>query len=538
MGIINTFYIMFKSNAEDVIKGNKEISRSTKETARDLENTNDKAASLGQSFVKTVEGLASIGGAVAGFNIVKAGINDTANFNAQLKIMGDLTKQNVGTLKQMGQAAAAAGGSATGALADIQGLTNMAAQSGKPLGPVNDYMAAVRDRLKNYSPNERQAALGRIGINDPGLRWLLSVASDQEYAKRMGRAGQVSPLSQSSADAAFEKIGVDADLGGAKGTFWTKLWDTVKNPVNALNRLRTDATLEGAGSGAGALAGAGAIIGGSAFGAGGLAKMLLGRGGAGVAARMAGIGLGAGGVAAGSLAGGVMAGGPIVEWLAKKGFLNGAWGLNQEDWNGAIEMSHNKGAALTSRISSGSPAIDFWVQKGYTPAQAAGIMANMQHESGGNPMARGDGGQAHGLFQWHPDRRENIMKNTGIDVSSAGFMDQMEAAAWEMKNGRAQFSDEYFRSIGDADAAAAYFSQKFESPANGAIQAMLRGKTALGMVSQLGANPGGNSTSVQIDKIEINTQATDANGIANEIGQQLHSQLSYLEANYDDGIDK
>ena len=36
--------------------------------------------------------------------------------------------------------------------------------------------------------------------------------------------------------------------------------------------------------------------------------------------------------------------------------------------------------------------------------QRAAVLATIVAESGGNPKAIGDGGLAHGLFQWHPDR--------------------------------------------------------------------------------------------------------------------------------------
>lgn len=524
MGILNTFYILFKSNAEDVIKGNKAIEKSTKETERALKNTNEEAKTLGQSFVKTVEGLASVGGAIAGFNILKTGVDEATAFNAQLKVMADLTGQNAGTLKQMGQAAAAAGGSAAGALGDIQALSNMAAQSGKPLGPVNEYFQAVRDRLKNYTPNERQAALNRIGINDPGNRWLLSVASDEEYERRMGRAATISPLSQSSADAAFRKLEIESELGGAKATWYANLWDTIKNPVNSFNKWRTDVTLGASDSSGGAISGATAILGGSTVGAGALIKALL-------SGSTAASALGSTGILGGALLTGVGAGYGLTSLFSKpiENMMVRMMGHNPDLANGP----------LSNALKTGHPVLDFWLGRGYSREQAAGIMANIHHESGGNPAARGDGGRAHGLFQWHPDRQRNIFKNTGINVSAADYMSQLEAAAWEMKHGRDGFRDSYYRTIKDPAQAAAYFSKYFESPANGAVQALLRGKTALGMVSQFPAPMGGGGgASVKIDKIEINTQATDAAGIASDLRDEIYSQLSYIEANYDDGVDK
>lgn len=46
---------------------------------------------------------------------------------------------------------------------------------------------------------------------------------------------------------------------------------------------------------------------------------------------------------------------------------------------------------------------------GWSPAQSAGIVGNLQHESGFNPTITGDGGSALGVAQWHPDRIRGLV---------------------------------------------------------------------------------------------------------------------------------
>ncbi len=48
--------------------------------------------------------------------------------------------------------------------------------------------------------------------------------------------------------------------------------------------------------------------------------------------------------------------------------------------------------------------IDFFMSKGLTRAQAAGIAGNLVFESGFNPNAVGDGGTSFGIAQWHSGR--------------------------------------------------------------------------------------------------------------------------------------
>lgn len=529
MSIFNTFWLIYKSNAEDVIKGNKAVEKSTKDTERSLKSTNEEAQKLGQNFVKMVEGAATAAGAIAGFNILKTGVNDAIAFNAQLKQMSDLTGQNANTLKTMGQAAASAGGSIAGALGDIQGLTNSFAQAGLQLGPADQYMSALRNRVKGLSTNEKNRQLGMAGINDPGLRWLLASSSDDEYTRRMGSAAAISATQQQVYDKSFKQIGSNADLTGRKTSALGGLGATIQPLLDWWNKTQGK-VLDAAGSSpASQVASAGAFVGLSALLSGGVvsgALKLLGRFGvSGAGAGAVGTGLGYAGATLGPLAAGAAAG-------------YGGVSLFSEQIEGAMTRYLTrdlKGGSLSGSKPGGD--LGFWVSKGYTRDQALGIMANVKAESGGDPNARGDGGQAHGLFQWHPDRRANIMKNTGIDVSNAPYQQQLEAAAWEMKNGRPGFSDEYFRGIKGAEASAAYFSNKFETPADMMGQAMLRGKSALQMASQFpGFSGGGGGNSVKIDKIEINTQATDAAGIASDLRDQLHTQLSFLQANSDDGV--
>lgn len=45
---------------------------------------------------------------------------------------------------------------------------------------------------------------------------------------------------------------------------------------------------------------------------------------------------------------------------------------------------------------------------GLSKAQACGIVANIQHESGFNPTALGDNGTSYGICQWHSGRWENL----------------------------------------------------------------------------------------------------------------------------------
>jgi hypothetical protein len=50
------------------------------------------------------------------------------------------------------------------------------------------------------------------------------------------------------------------------------------------------------------------------------------------------------------------------------------------------------------------------------------------------------------------------------------------------------------------------------------------------------SSTGGKSTNVQIGKVEVQTQATDAAGISKAIGGSMQAQMRQAAANYDDGV--
>lgn len=69
----------------------------------------------------------------------------------------------------------------------------------------------------------------------------------------------------------------------------------------------------------------------------------------------------------------------------------------------------------------------FFIDKGYTPEQSAGIVGNLVHESGMQPGAVGDAGTSGGLAQFHNERLANLRKYASSVGKPAGdFQTQLE----------------------------------------------------------------------------------------------------------------
>lgn len=79
-------------------------------------------------------------------------------------------------------------------------------------------------------------------------------------------------------------------------------------------------------------------------------------------------------------------------------------------------------------------AFDFFVSRGWSPAQASGLVANLQMESSMNERISGDGGKAYGLAQWHADRQAVFEKAFGKPIRSSTFAEQLAFVDYELRN--------------------------------------------------------------------------------------------------------
>ena len=118
----------------------------------------------------------------------------------------------------------------------------------------------------------------------------------------------------------------------------------------------------------------------------------------------------------------------------------------------------NRGVGSTNNARS---AYNYFVSKGIKPIHAAGIVGNLQAESGANldPSAVGDGGKAWGIAQWHPARRtlwEKWKKRAWRkDGTSPGFEEQLEFVVYELNRTESRARRMIFRTQTVADAAVA-----------------------------------------------------------------------------------
>lgn len=124
---------------------------------------------------------------------------------------------------------------------------------------------------------------------------------------------------------------------------------------------------------------------------------------------------------------------------------------------------------LNNRMKKGGgeavgAVVDFFMAKGWTREQAEGIAANLEQESGFKADAEGDGGQAYGLAQWHPDRQAEFAKKYGKDIRKSTGAEQLEFINHELTRGNEQSAGNSLKTATNAYDAAAIVSRQYERP--------------------------------------------------------------------------
>lgn len=128
-------------------------------------------------------------------------------------------------------------------------------------------------------------------------------------------------------------------------------------------------------------------------------------------------------------------------------------------------------------------AVSYFESRGWTHAQAAGIVANLTQESQLSPSAVGDGGAAYGLAQWHPDRQAEFRRFTGQSIQGSSFAQQLAFVDHELRTTEAS-AGARLKGASTASEAASIVSMYYERPADRAGEASRRAEIAGGIFNR------------------------------------------------------
>lgn len=190
-------------------------------------------------------------------------------------------------------------------------------------------------------------------------------------------------------------------------------------------------------------------------------------------------------------------------------------------------------------------ALDYFISQGWTPAQASGIVGSLVQESDVDPTIQNPKSGAYGIGQWLGGRVANFRKWSGHDLQGSSLQEQLAFMQYELTKGGEQDAGRQLRAARTAQEAAALHATAYERP--GAAEANIGQRQAYAAALLAGAGqsnaaqiarqgvgardvaPVSSSTSTSTSSAEthvngpitINTQATDAAGIARSLGHEI-----------------
>lgn len=203
--------------------------------------------------------------------------------------------------------------------------------------------------------------------------------------------------------------------------------------------------------------------------------------------------------------------------------------------------------------------VDKLQKRGMDKEHAQGVVGNLIRESSMNPRATSmlDGKSYVGLAQWGPARQAQFKARYGHDLSQSTVDEQVDFLMWELSHTEKSAGDS-LRMSPNNQVAARIFQTEFERSKNAAADlplsqgyaaavhnAMLnRPNVANGPVMPLNTvnmvNAAGrvssvpssnSSTEVSVGNVTINTQATDAKGVAASLGDYIKTNILAAQAN-------
>jgi hypothetical protein len=160
-------------------------------------------------------------------------------------------------------------------------------------------------------------------------------------------------------------------------------------------------------------------------------------------------------------------------------------------------------------------ALRYFQDMGWKPHQAAALVANLMGESGLNPSAVGDHGQAVGIAQWHPDRQAAFARWAGFPLTDlrADRQKQLEFVNYELTAGSERTAGALLRATTNTEQANSAVYRSYERAGAGAEEEARRGRAAANLVQTN----------------TFNIQSTDPTGAGREVaGHQgrLNTELT------------
>jgi hypothetical protein len=172
-------------------------------------------------------------------------------------------------------------------------------------------------------------------------------------------------------------------------------------------------------------------------------------------------------------------------------------------------------------------ALSFFQGKGWSSAQAAGIVGNLQAESGLNPQAfngAGGGRGAAGIAQWRGSRQTDFQEFAGVPLSQSTYQQQLDFVNYELTQGKEKAAGARLKATTTAADAATVVDKYYERSEGTDLQKRINNANAL-----TGGGLATPNTQTPTEVAGEDYQATATRpGILYPIPNRLHEYPSYI----------
>ena len=127
-------------------------------------------------------------------------------------------------------------------------------------------------------------------------------------------------------------------------------------------------------------------------------------------------------------------------------------------------------------------ALSYFQGQGWTPAQAAGIVGNLQVESQLNPQAfnaAGGGNGAIGIAQWRGSRQVDFRNRYGVPLSESSYEQQLDFVNYELRAGTMKSAGDKLKATTNAADAATVVDRYYEISNGKDLQKRINNANAL-----------------------------------------------------------
>lgn len=544
----------FKKGSRDATDAFKKTKESATGAGKDIEQAGEKSTAFFRNIRKeAVTTFAVLLGANGIREFVSQSVTDLRGLKVAATGMGE-SVQNLAAFQAM---IVRNGGSAKDATASIQGLAQ-ATQEWRTLGntaslpflqqigaSAGDSGLEVYRKFAKWAEGKPAQLVTQIG---QGLG-LDAFSIDQA---RKGLAVVDDAISKS------KKLGVATEEQTRKVSALQDAWRSLAQTVsNSARQMLADsapwmtATLEFFNKLAGAHPMATKVVVGTGVAAttiGGVkvaADVLTGAGAKKAAAKVAAKaaapavaeGVTAGAAAEGATAGGVIGGlarfvGRANPWVLGATMLFTPGKLNEGEDEALRRQKQLKSQKVTTEDRANQMR-KYFLGLGYKPSDVEGMVAGGIAETRTlDPTATNPTSGAYGVGQWLGTRQQDFKKVMGYDIHQSDLMAQLQFMQWEFTHTEKGAANAITGS-GSAEEALVAYILKFMRPDPKGDTTHLasrgdqqRGGAWLAAQANAGASGGNTTNTVTIGQVVVNTQATDAKGIAKDISGELAVQAA------------